>query len=730
MTNAYFNPSGAPATSSSGLSALIRAEFVNLAAAFDKLPVLSGNGLKLLRVNVATSQIEAIGTIDAIPVGSITPSTGAFTTLSSSGLATLSSLTVSGVLTVAAINGTTVGAITAATGRFTTLTSTGAATLDSVTITAAMVANGNVTLGDALADTITIGGGSSKSATGNWVFAAPSSGTTLTVNGVAGATPLTINGGNDASAFLRFEGATVARGFVGGASGIVSGGAAADFAVRAENQFVIATGGSTARATWSATGNAVFNAPNSGTTLTLNNTGSTNALVIATSGGADGRAVASFSNTVSSTKEYTIGIDTQGGTTKSFDIRDITRGAVPFSIGTSGNVSIAAPSSGTTLTLTGLDGQYSFRLVSSGTGDRLRIVQFASGSGVTLDVADSGETTTARPLTLGASNGTVNLRGTSVVVGAAGNVTIAAPSSGTALTVNAVAGSAAALFQAAAASTATAVWNLAGSAYQFSLNLTTGNAFTIRDAIRSTDVVTISSTGALTLATPSVSTPTLTINGFPGAATTALVVETAATSFTLSSRLGNTDNTNAASHARSLILSGGASGGDPYTEYQVSGVTSWTQGIDNSDTDSFIIAASNTLGTTNRLRITTGGTVDVVAGSGNLLMNGGITRFKSAAQAVRTTSGTTEVAHGGPRVPDFVRAVLQCKTAEGGYAVGDEVEIVTINSTDEATVMANATNVGYVQGRAAATAIVHKTTGAAFQVTTANWDLFLYAHWL
>lgn len=39
--------------------------------------------------------------------------------------------------------------------------------------------SGAVTLGDALADTITIGGGSSKNATGNWTFAAPSSGITL-----------------------------------------------------------------------------------------------------------------------------------------------------------------------------------------------------------------------------------------------------------------------------------------------------------------------------------------------------------------------------------------------------------------------------------------------------------------------------------------------------------------------------------------------------------------------
>jgi len=53
-------------------------------------------------------------------------------------------------------------------------------------------------------------------------------------------------------------------------------------------------------------------------------------------------------------------------------------------------------------------GNYVLRALST-TGDRLRIASLGAGSGVSMDVTDSGETTTARPLTLGASNSNVYL---------------------------------------------------------------------------------------------------------------------------------------------------------------------------------------------------------------------------------------------------------------------------------------------------------------------------------
>lgn len=53
-------------------------------------------------------------------------------------------------------------------------------------------------------------------------------------------------------------------------------------------------------------------------------------------------------------------------------------------------------------------GNYVLRALST-TGDRLRIASLAAGSGVSIDVADAAETTTARPLTVGASNSDVYL---------------------------------------------------------------------------------------------------------------------------------------------------------------------------------------------------------------------------------------------------------------------------------------------------------------------------------
>ena len=64
MANGYYNPSGTPATSSSGASAAIRAEFQLIAAAFTLLPQnLSAHAGALVAVNDAGSGLETL-TID------------------------------------------------------------------------------------------------------------------------------------------------------------------------------------------------------------------------------------------------------------------------------------------------------------------------------------------------------------------------------------------------------------------------------------------------------------------------------------------------------------------------------------------------------------------------------------------------------------------------------------------------------------------------------------------
>lgn len=57
--NDYYNPSGWPATSSSGASANARSELAEIAAGFDLLPGLTGNANKIIGVNSSGDGLEA-----------------------------------------------------------------------------------------------------------------------------------------------------------------------------------------------------------------------------------------------------------------------------------------------------------------------------------------------------------------------------------------------------------------------------------------------------------------------------------------------------------------------------------------------------------------------------------------------------------------------------------------------------------------------------------------------
>ncbi len=78
--------------------------------------------------------------------------------------------------------------------------------------------------------------------------------------------------------------------------------------------------------------------------------------------------------------------------------------------------------------------------------------------------------------------------------------------------------------------------------------------------------------------------------------------------------LSNTSNT-ASSASNMAITVAGATAADPQTTYTVTGATSWSTGIDNSDSDKYVIAASTALGTTNVMTLDVSGEVDVVKGN-------------------------------------------------------------------------------------------------------------------
>jgi hypothetical protein len=73
----------------------------------------------------------------------------------------------------------------------------------------------------------------------------------------------------------------------------------------------------------------------------------------------------------------------------------------------------------------------------------------------------------------------------------------------------------------------------------------------------------------------------------------------------------NNDNTNGASNAISYVIVGGASSGDAYSRYSISGIKDFSVGIDNSDSDAFVVSESGTPGTSNRFKIAVGGAVSI-----------------------------------------------------------------------------------------------------------------------
>lgn len=61
MSNEFFTSSSVPGTGAQGSSATIRAEFEQLVAAFDKLPVLAGNAGEIVSINGTGTALEASG---------------------------------------------------------------------------------------------------------------------------------------------------------------------------------------------------------------------------------------------------------------------------------------------------------------------------------------------------------------------------------------------------------------------------------------------------------------------------------------------------------------------------------------------------------------------------------------------------------------------------------------------------------------------------------------------
>ncbi len=132
-------------------------------------------------------------------------------------------------------------------------------------------------------------------------------------------------------------------------------------------------------------------------------------------------------------------------------------------------------------------------------------------------------------------------------------------------------------------------------------------------------------------------------------------IELSSSGATLQHVVNNTSNT-ASSEARYAVYVGGGTAADPYILFEISGVTNWAAGVDNSDGDSFKISRNGAPGTNDRLIITTGANVGINGqsfggGAGVLFIlngtapssnpsGGGIVYVESGALKYRGSSGT------------------------------------------------------------------------------------------
>ena len=162
MPNSFYNTTSFPATGSAATSASMRAELARIAAGFDKLPALASNANKIVVVNLGATGLDVL----AAPAGDLVGTsatqtlTGKSISMASNtltgtlaqfntaltdadfatlaGVETLTNKTISG----GAINGTPIGAGAASTGAFSSISVSGAASLGGNTTLSAGSANG------------------------------------------------------------------------------------------------------------------------------------------------------------------------------------------------------------------------------------------------------------------------------------------------------------------------------------------------------------------------------------------------------------------------------------------------------------------------------------------------------------------------------------------------------------------------------------------------------------
>ncbi len=202
-------------------------------------------------------------------------------------------------------------------------------------------------------------------------------------------------------------------------------------------------------------------------------------------------------------------------------------------------------------------------------------------------------------------------------------------------------------------------------------SLTTTTTLTGGTGITATTGNIVASTGNITSTLGSVAAATTVTAGTSMAATTTITAGTGLTVTTggilvsggdiinshsdagtdVTIEVTNSDNTNGASRSGVEIATGGASSGDPYLSFQISGVgaSTMTMGLDNSASDLFVISNSGAIGTSNALTLSQAGaltaTTSITATLGDITAtNGNIVKGTAGNKDIYTSVASTTTA--------------------------------------------------------------------------------------
>lgn len=173
-------------------------------------------------------------------------------------------------------------------------------------------------------------------------------------------------------------------------------------------------------------------------------------------------------------------------------------------------------------------------------------------------------------------------------------------------------------------------------------------------------------------------------------------IESRSSTGTVLCKVFNTNNATSGSKAEIQAIVGGASGGDPVHVMTISGVQDWAIGIDNSASDKFVICASDTPGSLDKLEIEVS-TSDIINVAGNEVINtaGKTLKIKQGSNACAGTGavlvgGTVTVNTTAVATGDII--LLNCTAAGGTQGIittsisnGTSFTLTSSSGTDTST---------------------------------------------